>query len=146
MNKRDVYRLCNDKAEALINDYYPDFVHDAAVVRPEQVSPEYNDELPYKVESEFKEWLDTLWKQMYPDSSRPIDSVMNRHLNMTMTDADYTPQLRSAKAEADKITLWEKITKTNHKDVTVYKGLLLEYTRQLLVNMIDDFLEDIPEN
>lgn len=41
------------------------------------------------------------------------------------------------------ITLWEKITKSNHEDVTYYKGLLLEYTKELLMIMRIDFLEEI---
>ena len=38
---------------------------------------------------------------------------------------------------------WERITKSNHEDVTYYKGLLLEYTRDLLMVMCQDFLEEI---
>lgn len=34
------------------------------------------------------------------------------------------------------------ITETNHKDVTYYKGLLQEYTRDLLMVMREDFLEE----
>lgn len=38
---------------------------------------------------------------------------------------------------------WERITKTNHEDVIYYKALLLEYTRDLLLVMREDFLEEI---
>ena len=68
---------------------------------------------------------------------------MNQHLNMTMTDAEYRPHLRDAKTEAEKVTLWEKITKSNHEDVAYYKGLLMEYTRSLLNISIEDFMEDL---
>lgn len=40
-------------------------------------------------------------------------------------------------------SLWERITKSNHKDVTYYKGLLLEYTKDLLMVMRQDFLEEL---
>lgn len=49
----------------------------------------------------------------------------------------------SAYEEATKLMPWERITKTNHKDVTYYKGLLQEYTRDLLFVMRNDFLEEI---
>lgn len=44
--------------------------------------------------------------------------------------------------DASTITLWEKITKSNHEDVTYYKGLLLEYTKDQLLVMRHDFLEE----
>ena len=40
-------------------------------------------------------------------------------------------------------TLWERITNTNHKDVAYYKGLIREYTKELLMVMRLDFLEEI---
>lgn len=40
-------------------------------------------------------------------------------------------------------TLWERLTKTNHKDVTYYKGLLKRYTEELLMALRCDFLEDV---
>ena len=68
---------------------------------------------------------------------------MNQHLSMAMTDAEYNVPLSEAKIAAEKITLWEKLIKTNHEDVTYYKGLLLEYTQKLLDTMIIDFTEDL---
>lgn len=49
----------------------------------------------------------------------------------------------SPNKDATEITLWERITKSNHEDVTYYKGLLQEYTRDLLMVMREDFLEEI---
>jgi len=66
-------------------------------------------------------------------------------LDMSMVDASYVPSLKEARADAEKVTLWEKITKSNHEDVTYYKGLLKQYTEELLSTMIKDFIEEIPE-
>ena len=55
----------------------------------------------------------------------------------------YLEELWKKYAPATKQTLWERITKTNHKDVTFYKGLLQEYTRELLMVLRLDFLEEI---
>ena len=63
-------------------------------------------------------------------------------LRKLMTDDD-REGIDEAYKDATTITLWERITKTNHKDVTYYKGLLKEYTKDLLLVMREDFLEEI---
>ena len=47
------------------------------------------------------------------------------------------------KVSAVRRTLWERLTKTNHKEVTDYKGLLKRYTEELLMALRCDFLEDV---
>ena len=143
MNKSEIYRRCNKEAEALLDKYFHNNIHDAAISRPETLEPEYNGELPHKIEAEFGDWLANLWKELKPQLDKPYNSIMNRHLDMVMTDAEYSRPLTEAKVEAEKITLWEKICKSNHEDVTYYKSLLMEYTRKLLDVMISDFLEDL---
>lgn len=63
-------------------------------------------------------------------------------LRKLMTDDD-REMIDEAYKDATKQTLWERITKTNHKDVTYYKGLLREYARDLLLVMREDFLEEV---
>lgn len=63
-------------------------------------------------------------------------------LRKLMTDDD-RELIDEAHKDAAEQTLWERITKSNHKDVTYYKGLLKEYTRDLLMVMREDFLEEI---
>lgn len=145
MNKIDIEIRCRKKAEELLETYFPNFIHEAAIEKPEQLAVEYNDDLPYKVEAVFRDWLSCLWDEVAPAHSKPFKDVMNRHLNMSMVDASYVPYLKDAKAEAEKITLWEKITKSNHEDVTYYKGLLKQYAEELIKTMVKDFMEEIPE-
>ena len=139
----DIEIRCRKKANELLEKYFPNFIHEAAVVRPEQLAVENNDDLPYKVEAEFKVWLSGLWNEVAPANSEPFEKVMNRHLHMSMVDANYVPHLKDPRADAEKITLWEKITKSNHEDVTYYKGLLKQYTEELLETMVKDFVEEI---
>lgn len=56
---------------------------------------------------------------------------------------DYDDYFPSARVNALKITLKERILKSNHKDVTFYNGLLKQCTEELLDVMIDDFIEDV---
>ena len=59
-----------------------------------------------------------------------------------MTEDD-REAIATAHRAASRRTLWERITQTNHKDVAYYKGLLQEYTRDLLLVMREDFLEEV---
>lgn len=143
MNQLSIEIRCRKKAEELLEKYFPNFIQDAALMRPEKLGVEYNDELPYKVETEFRDWLSVLWKEIAPDRKESFDEIMNLHLSMKMVDASYAPFLDEARKDAEKITLWEKITKTNHEDVTYYKGVLKQYTEELLDTMIKDFIGDL---
>lgn len=143
MNKQEIESRCREKAEQILEKYFPKFVQEAAVDKPERLADEYNDELPFKVEAEFRSWLGELWKEVTKNESKPFDEIMNRHISMTNVDANYVPYLGGARRDAEKITLWEKITKSNHSDVTYYKGLLRQYSEELMKAMIKDFLEDL---
>ena len=145
MNNQDLELRCHYKIEELLGKYFPNFVKDAAITRPEELSVEYNDQLPYLIESEFRDWLSALWKEVAPRGAKPFDKIMDRHISMTDIDAEYAPLLADAREKAERITTLEKIAKSNHKDVTYYKGLLLEYTKKLLKTMVKDFMEDVAQ-
>lgn len=68
-----------------------------------------------------------------------------QRLRWLMTEDD-REAIDAAYKDAKRITLWERITKSNHEDVTYYKGLLYEYTKDLLMVMRLDFLEEITGN
>ena len=63
-------------------------------------------------------------------------------LRLAITEDD-REAIREAYADANRMTLKEKLTKSNHKDVTHYKALLHDYTKDLLMVMRLDFLEEI---
>ncbi|MBQ9311280.1 MAG: hypothetical protein IJ222_10540 [Bacteroidales bacterium] len=136
---------CLDKANGLIDKYFPNFIHEAAIKKPERLAGEYNDELPHKIASEFRVWLSRLWAELAPEGAKPFDEIMNLKKSIEVTDASYAPYLNDARKDAEQITLWEKLTKTNHEDVSYYKGLLKQYTEELLRVMIKDFVGDISE-
>lgn len=145
MGRIDVEFRCRKKAEELIEKYFPNFIRESAISKPEMLALEYNDDLPHRVEAEFRGWLSDLWAEIAPDGSKQFEEIMNLHLSMSMVDASYIPHLKDARENAVRITLWEKITKSNHEDVTYYKGLLKQYTEEQLNTMIKDFLGDVDE-
>jgi len=142
MNNENVEKLCKEKEQELLNKYFGNLVREAALERPESIGM-YTKDLPLKIEAEFKAYLEELWKEYAPEELKGKPLVFDEHkLRLLMTDDD-REGIDAAYKDATKQTLWERITKTNHKDVTYYKGLLQEYTRELLMVMRLDFLEEI---
>ena len=142
MNKEIIEKYCKEKENQLLEKYFGDLVIEAAIEQPETIG-EYTKDLPLKIEAEFKAYLEELWKEYAPEELKGKPLVFDENkLRLLMTDDD-REGVDAAYKDATKQTLWERITKTNHKDVTYYKGLLQEYTRELLMVMRLDFLEEI---
>mgnify|MGYP006360198347 FL=1 len=142
MTPQEIANLCDTKQNQLLNKYFGNLVHEAAIERPETIG-EYTTDLPLKIEAEYRAFLEELWKEYAPEELKGTPLVLEEQkLRKFMTDDD-REMIEPAYKEATEITLWERITKSNHEDVTYYKGLLQEYTRDLLMVMREDFLEEI---
>jgi len=137
----DIEMRCRDKANELLDKYFGNIVHEAAYERPEKLDERYTKELPFKIEDEFIAYLGELKKELMPDDTRPIDSLIDHPRLRDMIMEDYEVDVDKSFEEATTITLWEKITKSNHEDVAYFKGLLKQYTEELLEHTILDFLE-----
>ena len=142
MEKAQVKLQSIKKEEELLNRYFGNLVKEAAIEKPETIEG-YDKELPLRIEAEYKEFLCELWKEVAGDDKRTIDEIIDKkELREKLTDDD-REGIDEAYKNAQQRTLWERITNTNHKDVTFYKGLLEEYTRELLFCLRHDFLEEI---
>ena len=142
MNSEQIKNQCKAKEQELLNRYFGNLIHEAAIERPENIG-DYTKDLPLKIEAEYRAFLEVLWNDCAPESLKGTPLVLEEQkLRELMTDDD-REGIESAYEKATTITLWEKITKSNHEDVTYYKGLLQEYTKELLMLMRMDFLEEI---
>ena len=142
MTNEQLERLCKEKEQELLNKYFVNLVKEAAIERPETIG-EYTKDLPLKIEAEYRTFLEELWKEHAPAELKGTPLVLEEQkVRKLMTDDD-RELIEPAYKDATEITLWERITKSNHEDVTYYKGLLLEYTRDLLMVIRQDFLEKI---
>ena len=142
MTNEQLERLCKEKEQELLNKYFVNLVKEAAVEPPETIGV-YTKDLPLKIEAEYRRFLEELWQEHVPDEMKGTPLVLEEQkLRKLMTDDD-RELIEVFHKDATEQTLWERITKTNHKDVTYYKGLLQEYTRDLLMVMREDFLEEI---
>lgn len=142
MTPQEITTLCETKQNELLSKYFGNLVHEAAIERPETIG-EYTKDLPLKIEAEFRTFLEELWEEYAPEKLKGTPLVLEEQkLRNLMTDDD-REMIEPAYKDATEITLWERITKSNHEDVTYYKGLLQEYTRDLLLIMRNDFIEEI---
>ena len=142
MTQDEIKDLCREKEQELLEKYFGNLVSEAAIEMPETIG-KYTKDLPLKIEAEYRAFLEGVWEQHAPAELQGTPLVLEeRKLRKLMTD-DNREEIDAAYKDASTITLWEKITKSNHEDVTFYKGLLHEYTKELLMIMRIDFLEEI---
>lgn len=144
MNREDINKICLCLADSLLHKYFGNLVKEATIDKPEDIG-QYDLELPLRIEAEYKVSLKQLWEEYVPDNSRNFDDIFDKPEMRQILTTDDLEGLSYAYKDAKRITLWEKITQTNHRDVTFYKGLLEEYTRELLFCMRHDFIEEFPK-
>lgn len=142
MTNEQIEKLCKEKELELLEKHYGNLVKEAAEDRPEDIQ-EYTKDLPFKIEAEYRVFLEDIWREYVPEEMKGTPLVFEEQkLRQLITDDD-RELIDEAHKDATEQTLWERITKSNHKDVTYYKGLLKEYTRDLLMVMRKDFLEEV---
>lgn len=142
MTNKQIERICKTKEQFLLDRYFGNLVQEAAIEQPETIG-DYTMDLPLKIEAEYRAFLEEVWKENAPGELKKQPLVLEEQKLRKLKTDDDREGIHYAYKDATEITLWEKITKTNHKDVTYYKGLLEVYTRDLLMVMREDFLEEI---
>ena len=142
MTPQEIANLCEAKQSQLLDKYFGNLVHEAAIERPETIG-EYTKDLPLKIEAEYRAILEELWQHHAPEGQKGTPLVLEEQKLRKLTTDGNREMIEPAYKDAAEQTLWERITKTNHKDVTYYKGLLQAYAKDLLTVMRTDFLEEI---
>ena len=142
MSREEIEQICTQRAEELLKKYFGNLVKEAAIERPETIG-DYDLELPLRIEAEYRETLRDIWNGMVLNDSHSFDELFDKPHDREIMTADDRECISKAFRDAQQRTLWERITNTNHEDVTFYKGLLEEYTRELLFCMKIDFIEEI---
>ena len=144
MTNEQIEKICDEKAQELLEKYFGNLVKEAAIERPETIG-DYTIDLPLKIEAEYRFYLEELWKEVAPKELKGTPLVLEEQKLRDLTTARNREEVDAAHKEATRQTLWERITKSNHEDVTHYKGLLKEYTKELLTVMRIDFLEEVTD-
>lgn len=145
MDKQTIIFRCNDLAKELLLKYFGDDTSASGTEVPEKLEELYTLDLPRKIAKEFRDSLSGLWDEIAPGKEKSFLHVMDHQSRLGVFCHDYFDQLFDAQQEAKTITPWERLTKTNHEDVTAYKSLLKQYTDVMLAMMIEDFMEDVQQ-
>lgn len=142
MTLQQIETRCREKADELINKYFGNLIKEAAIEKPEEIG-DYSLELPRQIEAEYYAYLKDLWTEIAPQGSPSFEEIIDKkNFSNLMTDDD-REIIPPAYDAAMHRSLWERITKTNHKDMSFYKGLLKRYTEDLLTALRCDFMEDV---
>lgn len=142
MTTKEIENRCIAKQQELLEKYFGNLVHEAAYERPETIG-DYVPELPLKVEAEYRAFLEGLWAEIAPNDPRTLDDILDRGHIKDMVTEDDREGVQRAYWDAQRRTLWERVTRSNHKQVTFYKGLLKVYAEELLNSLRIDFIEDL---
>ena len=140
MDVLDLRIRCETKMKELLDRHFGDLVKDAVVDKPEVLEERFSTELPLRIEEEFMAFLGDLKREILPDDPRTIDEIIDCPLKREMIRDEYELDVERAYEKAKAVTFWEKLTRSNHKDVSFFKGLVKQYTEDLLEHMTDDFL------
>ena len=111
MDTIQIKKLCKEKEQELLDKYFGTLVHEAAIERPETIG-KYTKDLPLKIEVEFREFLEELWKDAAPDELKGTPLVLEEQkLRKMMTDDD-REGIHYAYKDAIEVTQWER----NHEN------------------------------
>lgn len=91
--------------------------------------------------AEYYERLTTVWTR-FPARNRYL-SFSEVYRMPDITEAGDPAALDKAYRDASRRTLWERLTRTNYKDVNEYKSMLRLYSEALLNNMLARFSEAV---
>ena len=95
------------------------------------------------IEAKYLEFLKGLWKEIAPDDPRSIYDILDeKKLHKLITD-DNREEVSITFDDAKKRTIWERLHKTNYKDVSRFRSALHDYAKDLLLVMRCDFLEEV---
>ena len=65
MTQNEIIKLCNEKEQELLDKYFGNLVHEAAIEMPETIG-EYTKDLPLNIEAEYREFLEGIWELHAP--------------------------------------------------------------------------------
>lgn len=142
LSATQIEQACREKEQELLEKYFGNLIHEAVVEKPETIG-EYTPEVPLKIEAEYIAFLQQLGETEAPAPLKGTPLVLEEQKMRQIVTENDREQVALAHKKATTQTLWERITKTNHKDVRDYKALLKEYTRELLATARLDFMEEI---
>ena len=109
-------------------------------IQDETLDPKYSPNLLSEMGAEYLKELEKLWDSI-PSYYR--SSFQAAYVAPTLDVAGDLSALQKAYEDALKIGFWERLGKSNHKDVLAYKLLLKEYGKKYLQAMHASFIDAV---
>ena len=135
----DFIMKSGDEMRKCINKYLNEIPLEEAI-QDEILDPKYSPTLLDEMGAEYYRELEKIWDSI-PSYFR--SSFKAAYTAPTPDVAGDRPALLRAYEDAVKIGFWEKLGKTNHKDVLAYKLLLKEYGQRYLQAMHLSFIDAV---
>lgn len=135
INTADIIAAADKALERCLSEFFSEISLEEAA-HPEILDDKYTEDILLKIQAEYYMTLKSLW-----DHSRisRLGSFSKYYDSPEVGQTVDMQALDKAYKDARRRTLWEKLTRTNHKDVLEYKQLLRQYSEALLSSMRDRF-------
>lgn len=135
----DFIMQAGDEMQKCINKYFSEISLEEAS-SADVLDPKYSPDLLKQIQAEYYQKLENIWASIPSYYHSSYASVAQ----MPPVDVAGDPEaLKKAYQAAVKRSFWEKIGKSNYKDVMEYKSLLKQYAENLLVAMHHGFVDAV---
>lgn len=114
-----------------------------ALPKDHAVDMDFVNQLIDKVEEDYRTYLSVLWGEISQNDKRSLDDILDKRYNRLMIAHDYVTSIESAHKDAREITLWERLTNSNGKDIQQMNALIIAYSKDILAQITQDFMEDV---
>ncbi len=140
-----IEQRCWTRYNELLNETFGEMGRMAAYEKPQTLDERFAPSLPESLGKEYRAFLEEVWKEFRPEGAKAFNELMDAEKIIEGAEAKYGEDLRRTREEAIKVSAWEKVTSSNHKDVIAYVGLLKDCTEDMLKALLEDFLHDVVE-
>ena len=142
MNTIEIESRCKAKEAELLNRCFGNIKKENTEELPETIG-NYSKDLPQQLETEYRDYLWAMWKELAPDDPRTMEQLFDKRDRDQRAAEAKREEVENAYREAERYTIGERLTKTNYKDVAYFKTMLKEYSELLLLSLRCDFIEDV---
>lgn len=99
-------------------------------------------DFPEQLSKEFYDYLKSLYLEIKGPEA-PVQKLTDSYLKYVQYAIQYKSDSEIAYQDAQRRTLWERITNSNNEDILAYKQAQFRYAEYLLRALAKDFLEDV---
>ena len=132
----DYIMQATDELQKCINKYFGEISLEEAS-KPEILDDKYSPDLVATLRGEYYKTLEKLWHSVPTSYHASFEAVVK------FPSIDPNEDLQKAYAAATKRSFWERLGKTNYKDVMAYKQLLKANCESILYDMHSQFTKAV---